>query len=239
MWLRNQPCPNCKSRDNLGVWDDGSTWCWGCHRYTPPTKHLDNLKKRLLISKSDNKKELKLPYDSIPTLPKKVLDWLGKYKLSKEQIEKLHPLYSEDKEVLIFPFIDSRGELIAWQGRYFGNKEKYPKYLTYGAKDFLCLFRSKHDNKTVSVVEDVISAVKLSTFNDSLALLGSHLSLKTALRLSRSYENIIIWLDADKYKEAIKQQENISSLFNRVKVIYTDNDPKEYNNEEIRKCLES
>lgn len=237
MWIENTGCPKCKSRDNLGLWEDGSSWCFGCHVYTPPTKSINNLKKRLLISNKKEKGGVYLPDDAYPPIPKKALEWLGKYSLTKEEILNLNLLYSQEKELLIFPFVNSDRELIAWQGRYFGDKKDYPKYLTYGAKDFLCLFPSKEGSKTVSVVEDVISATKVARHMDAIALLGSHLSLKTANRLARSYYELVIWLDSDKYKEAIKQQEALSPLFNSVRVIYTDKDPKEYTHDEIKNAI--
>jgi twinkle protein len=31
-FLRHEPCPTCRSRNNLARYDDGSAWCFGCHR---------------------------------------------------------------------------------------------------------------------------------------------------------------------------------------------------------------
>lgn len=237
MWIKNQPCPNCHSRDNLGTWDDGSTWCFGCHTYTPPTKSIENLKRKLLISKTSPKGEVYLPDDASPVIPKVAMEWLGKYHLTKQEFYALNLYYSQHKDLLIFPFFDAEKNLIAWQGRYFGSNKDYPKYVTYGVKDMLSMFPCKEGSKTVSVVEDTISAIKVSRFVDTMALLGSHLSLKTANRLSRLYPHLIIWLDSDKYKEALKMSEQYAPLFESVKVVYTDKDPKEYNSEEIHKTI--
>ena len=239
MWIKNTPCPKCHSKDNLGIWDDGSSWCFGCHAYTPPTKTIDNLKARLLRSKSVTKSGVMLPEDAWGMIPKVALEWLGKYHLTKEDIAKLNPLYSQSKDLLIFPFYDMDREIIAWQGRYFGANKNYPKYVTYGTKDMLSMFPGPEQTKTVSVVEDVISAIKVSKVTDTLALLGSYLSLKTANRLTRTYDHLVLWLDADKYKEAVATSSRLSPLFKSVKVIYTELDPKEYNAEEIKKYVQS
>ena len=36
--LYHAPCPDCGSKDNLGVYDDGHTFCFGCRKYTVATK---------------------------------------------------------------------------------------------------------------------------------------------------------------------------------------------------------
>ena len=237
MWKTNTSCPKCHSRDNLGVWEDGSTWCFGCHAYTPPTKTIENLKRRLLISKTPLKGGVLLPDDAWGAIPKVALEWLAKYGLLKAEIEKLNVLYSQSKDLLIFPFFDAEKNLIAWQGRYFGSNKEYPKYVTYGAKDMLSMFPGPAKSNTVSVVEDVISAIKVSRVQDTIALLGSYLSLKTANRLARSYDHLVIWLDPDKYKEAVEAQERLSPIFKSVRVIYTEKDPKEYNHEQIQNFI--
>ena len=33
-FLRHQSCDNCGSKDNVAVYDDGHTWCFGCNTYT-------------------------------------------------------------------------------------------------------------------------------------------------------------------------------------------------------------
>lgn len=32
-FVRHEPCPSCKSKDNLGRYDDGHGWCFGCGHY--------------------------------------------------------------------------------------------------------------------------------------------------------------------------------------------------------------
>lgn len=238
-WVENASCPKCGSKDNRGIWEDGSSWCFGCHTYTPPTDSVNSLKRRLLISKTPDKKGVFLPDDAFPVIPKHALEWLGKYALTKDEVTRLNVYYSQGKDLLIFPFLDENRELLAWQGRYFGKNPDYPKYVTYGTKDMLSLFPCGEKTNTVSVVEDVISAVKVSRVTDTLALLGSHLSLKTALRLSRLYPHMVLWLDADKYAEALRMATQYSPMFESVRVIRTDQDPKCYNTDEIKKQLDN
>lgn len=166
----------------------------------------------------------------MPYLPNHAKEWLAKYELTKEQLDVLSPLYSFNKDLLIFP-IYAQGELIMYQGRYFGDNPKHPKYLTYGAKDVLHILGKQTDS--VCVVEDIISAVKVSTVMQAMPLWGSNLSLKDATRLSKMFTTLVIWLDHDKAKESVKQRQAFAPLFQQSLSIITELDPKEYSHEAI------
>ena len=44
----HEPCPKCKSRDNLARYSDGSAWCFGCGYYEKSNSLiLEDLKDRL------------------------------------------------------------------------------------------------------------------------------------------------------------------------------------------------
>lgn len=230
-FLKHIPCPNCGSKDNRGVWDDGSEYCFGCRDYSLPerkeivNKFLDKSKK------GDLKAKIRLPDDAQTYLPEKVNSWLQKYNLTKEELRVLNPLYSYDRDLLIFP-VYGPDSLLMYQGRYFGDNPKHPKYLTYGAKDVLHILGS--DPETIVVTEDLISAVKVSTVTSALPLWGSSIPLGLARRLSDRFKRLGIWLDMDKAKESLKMRSELLPLFEEVKSIITPLDPKEYNYDEIR-----
>ena len=212
------------------MWDDGSEWCFGCHDYTPPEgrniveKHLDKQKSSVLT------KIVKLPEDAQKYLPVNVNSWLQKYNLTERELSVLNPLYSFERDLLIFPVYGPDG-LLMYQGRYFGENVKHPKYLTYGAKDVLHILGN--DPETIVVTEDVISAVKVSTVTSALPLWGSGIPLGLARRLSDRFKRLGIWLDMDKAKESLRMRSDLSPLFDDVFSVITPKDPKEYNHEEI------
>ena len=109
-WLKNTSCPNCGSKDNLGVYEDGSTWCWGCHTYT---KGRPMLLKKLVEPLYTN---VKLPDDTSGYIPQQALDWLSKYSLTLWDFN-IPPIYSNSRELFIFPFYDAEFNLKFWQGR--------------------------------------------------------------------------------------------------------------------------
>lgn len=219
------------------MWDDGSEWCFGCQSYTPPKgqvivqRHLDKRPKAEIYRK------VNLPEDALPYLPVHAQEWLNKYKLTKEEINALSPLYSFEKDLLIFP-VYAQGEVIMYQGRYFGDKPKHPKYLTYGAKDVLHFVGP--ESGVVTVTEDVISAVKVAYASRTtvMPLWGSFLSLQMANRLSKRFMQLNIWLDYDKTAESIKMRQIYAPLFQHCVSINTKLDPKEYSHEEISRLIE-
>lgn len=236
-FLHHTSCSMCGSKDNRGVWDDGSEWCFGCQSYTPPKgqvivqRHIDKRPKAEIYRK------VNLPEDALPYLPQHAERWLDKYSLTKEELHDLAPLYSFEKDLLIFP-IYAQGKVVMYQGRYFGDKPKHPKYLICGTKAVLHFLGP--DSDVVTVTEDVVSAVKVAHASQTtvMPLWGSSLSLQIANRLAARFKQLNIWLDYDKAVESLKMRQIYAPLFQQCVSINTKLDPKEYNHEEISRLIE-
>jgi len=141
--------------------------------------------------------------------------------------------------LLIFPFFDADKKLLAWQGRYFGSDPKGTKYYTKGARNsFLPILNYDGNGSSLVVVEDCVSAYKLARTVPSMPLLGSHLNEEKALKISRLFEGLTIWLDYDKAQESIKMAREYAPLFRFTKSIISEKDPKEYTDEELEKWLQ-
>ena len=131
----HDPCPKCGSRDNLGVWDDGHKWCFGCGFYVPPDESLDFLKRRTTMEKN-NKSALDSFISSgnyVPTLPAVALDWLTKYGITKQELLHYGVCWNPHTSSLAFP-LRREGQIAVVNERYFGDDIKQPKYKTYGHK---------------------------------------------------------------------------------------------------------
>jgi len=190
----------------------------------------------ILNSNSSVNKIVLLPEDAIDIIPEHAEQWLAKYDLTTIDFSGCQVLYSYEKELLIFAFYDDDNNLLMYQGRYFGDNKEYSKYHTRGAKDFLCILGPKTD--TITVVEDILSATKVSKVTTVLCLFGSSINTDTAKRLCRIYRNLVIWLDMDKSKEALQYRNRYLPLFNEARVIMTPLDPKEYSTDEISRILQ-
>lgn len=229
-FVKHIPCPNCGSKDNRGLYSDGSEWCFGCNAWKRPdiaswfsNKELEHFNK-----------VVKLPDDAQGFLPKPAQDWLDKYHLTKEELRSLRPLYSQSKELLIFP-VFAQGELLMYQGRYFGDNPKHPKYLTYGSKDVLHILNP--GSSVCVLTEDVVSATKVSSITTAMPLWGSTIGLGLATRLTSRFKSVVLWLDMDKAEESLKSRSRLFPLFQGVYSIISPKDPKEYSHEEIRNFI--
>lgn len=246
-FLHHEPCPNCGSKDNLGVWDDGHKWCFGCSYYVPPESF------RLIgsfIRAKKTRSSVSLPEDARSSLGLVANLWLDRYYLSKQEIERNRFLWSpsgvtmEDGRVvsplLIFPFFDSSGNCIFWQGRNFSSINKKPKYFSRGDKESIVNIYGHFPNKpALFLVEDVISAIKVSRFGHSLPLFGSTLSPERAKRIATQFKNIVLWLDPDKSVEVLRMKNELGHIFDKIGIIFSNKDPKDYFNDELAKYVDT
>lgn len=236
-WVSNGPCPSCGSKDNLGTWDDGHQWCWGCG-YHVPGDAFYAVRKLGEPPQQADPKQVVLPHDVDVNYPQKALDWVAKYEITRSDLYKNRVLWSDGSELLIFSFIDSEGRIIAWQGRNFGTKYR-TKWFGRGQLEDTFVFFPR-DTKRVDriiFVEDILSAIKIGNVIEqrglsyaAMPVFGSHISKK---RLSRCLfilndpPKVTFWLDRDKAKESIQFTNNASSLGFTASTIITEFDPKE------------
>jgi hypothetical protein len=232
-FVRHHPCPSCGSSDAYAEFSDGHFFCFSCTNFEPAKINIQTVKAKFdVVEKPDWKC---LPDDCKPPSGES-LRWLLGYGITQEEIIANKLQWSEKYEMLLFPFYGENQDLLCWQGRYFPTRK--PKVYKAGYPDKHILIRSKLSNcPTVVVVEDSVSAIKVSRVCDSSELLGSNLNLHKANGLARIYDNLVIWLDSDKLKSALKFRDKYGIMFKSVRVIHTEKDPKEYSTYEIDNIL--
>lgn len=235
-FLTHEPCSECGSKDNLGVWSDGHKWCFGCGYYVPPEGKTVEYVRTLLSKKTVKNASVQLPVDASMSVPLEPRTWLASYGIDPHIIATKDIRWSEKEKCLLFQ-VREQGKLIFYQKRFFG-RDDAPKYMSVGdIGSYLNVMQSSISARvaesTVVVVEDFISASKVSLRCDSLPLFGSHIPKQLAVRLSNVYDNMIIWLDNDKATQAMKFKHEFEALFTKCRVIITPKDPKEFSFEEI------
>lgn len=97
--------------------------------------------------------------------------------------------------------------------------------------------RDEDGNSTLVIVEDPVSAIRIAPQSDAMPLLGSHLGQARLNALAGLYERLVFWLDSDKLKEARSMAERAKYMGRSTNVIYTDEDPKCYTDEQIKEIL--
>lgn len=236
--IKHTACPECRKRgkdrsgNNLGVYPD-HVYCFSCG-FRKGKSTPQRPKQAASTIPVQQSKGLSLPDDTTLSLPSSAYNWVTKYITSREAYD--NKFMWSDKgipfgttmysECLIMPVYDTYGNLLLYQARHFGSDDSLPKYLTKGKPDEILHILGKGEGPIV-LVEDLISAIKVSRVCRAMPLFGSNLSLSTCGRLASVTDSIILWLDYDKTRESHRMANRYSSFFNSISVVSTKHDPKE------------
>ncbi len=242
-FVKHEPCPKCrsigndKSGDNLGIWSDGSTYCFRCG-YTTSRKSFARTKP--IITQT-----IGLPADVTTQLPVEARAWLQQYSLARLDIQQHHIMWSEKWSRIIFPYFDDTG-LIAWQGRYVPcgkNKVevngKIPaKWFSQG-KIHEIIHPIKLVKREAILVEDIVSAIKVSKVCGAIPIFGSSISQQHMLRLKTLVDRVWYWLDPDMRTKSVSMAFKGNLLGLESHVIFSDKDPKEHSDDDIYGIIQS
>lgn len=224
-----------RSGNNLGVYTDHKHCFAGCGFYER-VGGLDALRAQFHTVEKKKNDRSNLPDDCRYALDKRAEAWLKKYGLTDQEIRDNKLMWSPRKELLIFPIIID-GEMVMWQGRYFGSNPDYPKYNTQGFPKGGGVYYILGTGERLVLVEDVVSAIKVGRVASALPLFTNNLNSKQAIHLARYYEHVVIWLDPNMREHSLKLQRRLELFFKTVRVVYSDYDPKAHSDREIRELL--
>lgn len=145
--------------------------------------------------------------------------------------------YSSIYNRLIFPIYDNNSTLKCWQGRSLHSE---PKWITTSAR---YPWGNKYpfissDSERYVIVEDIISAHKVSQVHPTIALLGSSPSNTLCNFLLSKANKFIIWLDNDEAgKEGTKKLLQKMNMCATLEIRNTKYDPKLYSLKRIEEIL--
>lgn len=228
--VQQTACPMCPSSDAFTEYDDGHCKCYSCGYFVPAGRIV-----RINPTKKKDSQIVSLPRDTCSDLPVSALEWLSKYDISLQEAREHKFKWSDERQLLIFPIYGNDSSLLFWQGRYFG-KENKPKYDSRGKKEDILHIISENKSEEIILTEDLLSAIKVGRLSASMPVWGSHITIDQFKRLFLRFSKVGIWLDSDKFKDAIKYA-SIGSQLGSTRVIYTDLDPKCYSDIQIRHFL--
>jgi hypothetical protein len=233
-FTHHEACPSCGSKDNLGVWDDGHKFCFGCKYYEPGTNSVHQVFNPQIVKTTI----YDYPYDACEDIPITPLKWLLNCGITFRLQKDFGIEWSDKREMLCWKIYGISGRLLGWQGRCFSPKAK-TKYFTQGRihEDICLIYPWDNPNNPVILVEDYISAIRVGQILPCLVLFGCVCSMVTLYALSNRFSSLKVWLDADKLDNARKIASHASIVGLKSKVIYTPKDPKEYSDSDIKKYL--
>lgn len=233
-------CPACAKKgkdthgDNLVTYPDGHSYCFSCGYGRPGSieNRLQKSTKKVWIT-------VALPEDFDFKIPEKAEKWVHQF-LTPKQLRDNTVGWSEEEQKLIFPFLDPYNTVLGWQGRYFGDDPTKPKWFSQGnLQDIYHILPIKSFNtKDICLVEDIISAIKVSDVCNVMPLFGAVIAPRHLTRLHLlGYNKIHIWLDPDKHSEMVGFAQQARTYGFSVHTILSNKDPKYYSFEEIKKTI--
>lgn len=235
----HQRCPVCPSSDAFFRYKDGHGHCYSCGYHDFGTKTISSMKMKLnTLDVVDGLKEVKTSDYSFD-LPEKAKKWLKRYGISDKEIIKYGYMWNEKKKTLAFPLKTRDNKVFATNERYFGEEtSKHPKYLTRGNKARCPMYFGKYPPETLVFVEDIVSAIKIGRgLCTATPLLGTTIPLQWINEISTLNCKKILWLDPNKKQSTVEQLQRFSQYF-EISGVFSDKDPKDYDDKTVSKMLE-
>jgi len=162
--------------------------------------------------------------------------WLAtKYGLTDDEIDE-NFFYAPLSDRHVYCHKDSEGDEF-FEARSVSSRA-VPKSQQYGNKP--TVFMGKYEEqKTLVIVEDIISAIKVGRQYGAMPLFGAFLSARQMAEIGRlKLDRVIVWLDCDKYTLGMKYAKDLGILVPSV-AIQTYEDPKFFNDEVIAHIVEN
>lgn len=202
--------------------------CYVCHFKGKVRMDKPTLRQRSAYYKAkEDLDKLYLPSDYTTILTKEAKTFMMKYALDYGLLEKYGVGFSEKLGRFIYPLYEGN-VLKGIQTRLLVDDPDVPKYMTHGKKPpYIC----PHDtSRDLVITEDILSAIKLNEYTNSLCLLGTKLTFQHIKHiLDGKFDRVFIWLDNDEagIKGRKECKEKLSLYGIKAKILTAKGDPKE------------
>jgi len=157
--------------------------------------------------------------------------------LTQEEIDMNGIKYAIDRGTYGYPILNREGYITGMVDRsYTGRKPKSINYM-FNEGDKLHYPKSEMQSAVVLLVEDIPSAIIGSRYRETVALLGTHLSLGDVKKLRSHTRHLAIALDPDASAKALVIARKYSIFFDSIDVLFFPNDLKDCTHKEIIQVL--
>lgn len=189
---------------------------------------------------------------SLPQLPKvnknpntftvRGQKWLLDYFITTDVAKNYH-IWETERNSLIFP-VFHHDKIVFYVERYYDKKRIFNR----GKKKEMLI---QADNKTVVIVEDFLSAIRIHNAGyNVICLFGTKIKYKNLKKLVLPFNDIILWLDGDEAGQTscgvlysilqkIISVRRLVGCPKKIHKIRTDLDPKKYRKCEIEKYIKN
>ncbi len=237
--LRYEGCPRCISNgkdtrnDNLSIFSDGGSHCWSCGYHHFPKYYVGEQREKEKLNAAV------LPTDFTREVPGHALKWLLQYHLPFSYWSPFIG-WSEKDSRLVFT-VGAGPEFSI--GRYIqgdDHQDKLPrKWYAYGnCHESAHILGDYTKASQIVLVEDLISAHKLSSVVPTICLFGTRVFDGCIPTLRHIGLAITLWLDKDQEGTMPKQCQRLETLTGLpVTYVVTTSDPKCLTLEKINETL--
>lgn len=244
-----QNCHECGNSNNSAVINhnvkDYSYFCFACgHTEVEPKgkqtlAELQKLKELNDAAETYRTESIELPSDTTYDLPLVARLWLYNGGISPTVWEHYRIGWSESLQRVVLPVYSATGSLVWYQLRavHAGQRPKYIQPSQPRDTIFFKVGDIKSPTTKCVVVEDILSAIRVGKFVDTISILGTRPSSKHINELAK-YSKVITWMDSDRAgrKSAYTIRKAVSMLTD-VGNILTDADPKRLSDNQIKEQL--
>ena len=226
-----------------------TAYCYRCGKFGKFSKDKEvNLPSRItgkwctnVIFDQVGDQDLKLPRDTqffVKDWPVQAKTYFKKARMTTEQCEFWRMGYSPSLRKVVIP-VYRNGVLIGYQLRRIFDEDPSPKYITRRTtKEFYKLFPKT--GNTCVLVEDMLSAIRVSKFTTALCMFGTEVS-HAMVKLLAGYSNVIIFLDNDNAivkKKQMDIQNKLELWVPNVLILRSPKQPKDYTDTDLQTILD-
>ncbi len=220
-------CYNCNARRGVAEYQNGK-YCHGCSTFTPYKSILNVCK----VEK--NSKTSLSAVEETQDFPIKARQYLLQYGIITRYINKYHISWSSNYNRIVFKSPTSKYKWLRSLDKNTKNK-----WLLVGNKEnelfYWDNFKTFND---LVIVEDQISAIRISEFKPCVALGGTNFSSHLLIPLFLKYGRLVVWLDGDTAgRVATEKFRKKFKLLKEIKILFTSKDPKCYTDTELQEIL--
>lgn len=229
MKTTREQCPRCaengrdRSRDNLARYSDGKGYCFSCG-------YLDRPYKKITV----NQKQPATYKGKLALVPRNSLghDWLRQYGITDKEKDTYFSWNDLKQHLVYTKSLPDGTEYVSTRNFFPG----LPKSLSYGNKPYSVL--KNHPGKPIVLVEDLVSAIKVSRHYNAVPLFGTTCPKEALESLLNVSKHVYIWLDKDALEKSLKiRSEAFKHGFIIASLVRTELDPKNYSDDEIINIL--
>lgn len=238
IFVKHIGCNACGSSDANAVYSDNSSYCFSCGATGGATRPG-------WLDEDEDEEVVRVPENITTDFPQVVLDWikpttvtaveliqhgyffqLSPPRLGRRLTSGLHP----ELPTHLPPGVRDPGTTSieyrnfsagAQKARFIGSKEEV---------DAFSCHPGVQQTGRIAIVEDSLSSIRVGRHMKCAPLFGSSVSNNKLARLCKDADEVFVWLDSDKYKNALNISSRVKSLGKKSTVVHTELDPKYVDN---------